>query len=94
MPPQNPLPTITSAPLPRDPFLGPSLTEIEARDSIVTVSVVASAATTSSAPTNSAAFPIAVAIPALVGGMALAVAGFGLYWWISRKKSREKRVGT
>jgi len=93
MPPQDPLPTITPPPLPRSFDFGPTPTELIERDSIVTVSVVASNAATSSAAKKATAFPFAVAIPALVGGMALAIAGFCLYWWIGRKQKREKRVG-
>jgi hypothetical protein len=35
---------------------------------------------------------VAVAIPALVGGMAVAIIGAGLWWWIAKKRRREKMV--
>lgn len=41
---------------------------------------------------GSQGFPVAVAIPALVGGMAIAIIGALGWWWWSRKKSRERRV--
>ena len=89
--PANPI--LSSASLPRAFTSTPTITELFERDTIVTVSVVASTAATSSSPPKKAtAFPFAVAIPALVGGMALAVGAFLLYWWIGRKKKREKRV--
>lgn len=47
--------------------------------------------TTSSGPTT-AAFPVAVAIPALVGGMLIAFAGAGFWWYHVRKRERERKV--
>lgn len=47
--------------------------------------------TTSSGPTT-AAFPVAVAIPALVGGMLIAFAGAGIWWYHVRKRERERKV--
>ena len=41
---------------------------------------------------QSKGFPVAVAIPALIGGMAIAILGALGWWWWSRKKSRERRV--
>ena len=92
MPAPRSLPTITPTPLRRTAQSGPTSTGLHERDSIVTVSVIASAAPTTSAAAQKSSFPFAVAIPALVGGMALAVLAFAIYWWLSRKQKEEKRV--
>jgi hypothetical protein len=57
-------------------------------------SVNTGAASTGGASSNSGnkGFPVAVAIPALIGGMAIAILGALGWWWYSRKKSRERRV--
>ncbi|CAD6572374.1 MAG: hypothetical protein TREMPRED_000509 [Tremellales sp. Tagirdzhanova-0007] len=85
-------PTITPGPL-RRTALSATPTGLHERDSIVTVSVIASAAPTSSSSSSAqkTSFPYAVAIPALVGGMALAGLVFAIYWWLSRKQKEEKR---
>ncbi|RXK41963.1 hypothetical protein M231_00684 [Tremella mesenterica] len=77
-----------------DPNLDPSPTMaemLEDRD-VVTVSVVASSDPTTTAVTTKSSFPVAIAIPALVGGMVLAVALFGLWYWISKRRKREHRM--
>ncbi|ORY31241.1 hypothetical protein BCR39DRAFT_558269 [Naematelia encephala] len=61
------------------------------RQSIVTVSVYASSdsTSTSAASTSSSSgssFPVKVAVPALIGGMALALIGFGLFLWLSKRR--------
>lgn len=35
---------------------------------------------------------MAVAIPALVGGMAAAFGAFGLWWWCSKRNKKQRRV--
>ncbi|WVR08666.1 hypothetical protein IAU60_005724 [Kwoniella sp. DSM 27419] len=90
VPPSGPILLVpTAAPAP-----GPVLAE---RQTYVTISVLkngnSSTADDGSSTTNkSNKFPVAIAIPALVGGMALALAGFGLWWWWTRKQKREKRA--
>jgi hypothetical protein len=93
-----PPPTTTYLPTPPSlPLLQtatPTTPLLEDRDTVVTISVIASnSAATSSAPAKAKAFPIAVALPALLGGMALAIGGFGLWWWISNKRKKERKVG-
>ena len=56
------------------------------------VTQVITASSTPSSAAKSKGFPVAVAVPALIGGMAVAVAGFLLFWWISKRRRREKRV--
>jgi hypothetical protein len=85
---------IKITPLPVPPAeitLAPTPILLEERQEIVTLSITASSSPTATAA-KSKSFPIAVAIPALVGGMALAVGGFLLYWWIAKRRRREKRV--
>lgn len=85
--------TITPLPVQVVATFFPTATDdLVKRQSIVTLSVTASQSPTA-APTKSKAFPVAVAIPALVGGMAVAIGGFLLWWWISKRRRREKRVG-
>ena len=83
MPPQL---TITSPPLPR---FDPSPTLLE-RQNIVTLSVTDTP--TPAATAKAASFPFAVAIPALIGGMALAVFGALMYLYCVRRKKRKRRV--
>lgn len=72
---------------------------MEARQFVTkTVEQGADASATGGSSTGSGAsqnkgFPVAVAIPALIGGMAIAILGALGWWWYSRKKSRERRVG-
>ena len=72
--------------------LNPSV-EVFKRQQIVTLSV-----TQSDVPTETAQpkqkFPVAIAIPALVGGMVLALVIFGLYLWIAKKRRRVNQVST
>jgi len=37
---------------------------------------------------------VAVAIPALVGGMAAAFGAFGLWWWCSKRNKKQRRVSS
>ena len=64
---------------------------MEKRQQIVTEMVTASASATAAAEKKKP-FPVTVAVPALVGGMALAIALFLLAWWIAKRRRREKRV--
>lgn len=70
--------------------------ELAARQQVTTISVVASSTPSGmSNPDTEPAkkgFPVAVAIPALVGGMAAAFAAFGLWWWCNKRSKRERRV--
>lgn len=68
---------------------------VHKRQSFVTVSVVANDTDTSTpanSSSNDSSFPVAIAIPALVGGMAVAIAVFGFWWWWSKRSKRVKRV--
>ena len=93
-----PAPLITAAP--RDafpdpePLPTPTVAQIlDEREDVVTVSVIASSeATSAAAASKSSGFPVKIAIPALVGGMALAVALFGLWYWLNKRRKRERRV--
>lgn len=86
-------PLITPAPVPRDL---PAATKLVVRQQVTTISVVASSApsgvNTGPDTSEKKGFPIAVAIPALVGGMAAAIAAFGLWWWCHKKSKKERRV--
>jgi len=74
------------------PFITDAATfTMNKRQQIVTEMITASASATA-APAQKKDFPIAVAVPALVGGMALAVGLFLLVWWIAKRRRREKRV--
>ena len=63
------------------------------RQQIVTEMITASASATAP-PAKKKAFPVTVAVPALIGGMALAVGLFFLFWWIAKRRRREKRVSS
>nr|XP_031862585.1 uncharacterized protein CI109_002083 [Kwoniella shandongensis]KAA5529657.1 hypothetical protein CI109_002083 [Kwoniella shandongensis] len=99
MAPSNPLlstPTLSLLfPEPTDAPINVAAALLVERQSYVTVSVVAndsgSSTTSASSTKKSGGFPVAIAIPALIGGMALAIAAFGLWWWLSKKKKRERR---
>ncbi|WWD07269.1 hypothetical protein V865_005366 [Kwoniella europaea PYCC6329] len=98
MPPPTALfPTLTvSLSSPNDILLGPTsppliLPILDKRQTYVTVSVVNNSTTDSTTSEKSSGFPVAIAIPALIGGMALALAGFGIWWWWTRKVKRERR---
>ncbi|WVF68017.1 hypothetical protein IAT40_002779 [Kwoniella sp. CBS 6097] len=88
-PPTESLPLLlpTTPPNPLLPII------LDKRQTYVTVSVMKN--TTSSTDDTTAkksGFPVAIAIPALVGGMALALAGFGIWFWWTRKVKRERRA--
>jgi hypothetical protein len=89
MPVPVPLPQIT--PLPTITLL-----DLVERQQITTISVVASSTPSGvndgSNNTEKKGFPVTVAIPALVGGMAAAFGAFGLWWWCSRRSKKERRV--
>ncbi|WWC72634.1 uncharacterized protein I206_106598 [Kwoniella pini CBS 10737] len=96
MAPPTPLsPTLTFAlpPLPLIPTSPPlSLPILDKRQTYVTLSVTKNSTDDSSSNTSSSSgFPIKIAIPALIGGMALALAGFGIWLWWTRKVKRERR---
>ncbi|WWC92368.1 uncharacterized protein L201_007325 [Kwoniella dendrophila CBS 6074] len=99
MPPPTPiLPTLTlslpvdSIPLdPTSPPLLDNLPILDKRQTYVTVSVVANNTNTNDTSSKSSSFPVAIAVPALIGGMALALAGFGIWYWWTRKIKRERR---
>lgn len=73
-----------------------TLLDLVERQQITTISVVASSTPSGvdsgSNTTEKKPFPVAVAIPALVGGMAAAIGAFGLWWWCSRRSKKERRV--
>lgn len=81
--------------VPRDP-LAPTPVVLVERQQVTTISVVASSTPSGMGGNNSApekkGFPVAVAIPALVGGMAAAIAAFGIWWWCHKRSKRERRV--
>lgn len=86
-----PLPAeITPAPLP----LPRALAMRQA--SIVTQTIVASTGISDPAnnqsSSSSGGFPVAVAVPALIGGMALALLGALGWWYWQRRKRREQKV--
>ncbi|WWC65238.1 uncharacterized protein I303_107855 [Kwoniella dejecticola CBS 10117] len=96
MAPPTPLtPTVTFAlpPLPlipTSPPLNPPI--LDKRQTYVTLSVTKNSTDDSSSGSSSASgFPVKIAIPALIGGMALALAGFGIWLWWTRKVKRERR---
>ncbi|KAK8850583.1 hypothetical protein IAR55_004502 [Kwoniella newhampshirensis] len=102
MPPSNPNPNPSPVisllfPEPTDaPELAPNLALLVERQSYVTISVIANDSSSSTTPASEpshkkSGFPVAIAIPALAGGMALAIAGFGLWWWLGKKKQKERR---
>ncbi|WVW80777.1 hypothetical protein I302_102763 [Kwoniella bestiolae CBS 10118] len=98
MPPPTPLiPTLTlsfpSNDIPLEPTTPPlALPILDKRQTYVTVSVMKNGTDDSTSSSNkSSGFPVAIAIPALIGGMALALAGFGIWWWWTRKVKRERR---
>jgi hypothetical protein len=88
-----PLPLITPAPAP-----AATLIELVERQQVTTISVIASSTPsgvdTGSNTTEKKGFPVTVAIPALVGGMAAAFGAFGLWWWCSKRNKRQRRVST
>ncbi|WRT70757.1 uncharacterized protein IL334_007756 [Kwoniella shivajii] len=99
MPPSPTLPTLTLSlpPLPLIPTSPPLIPPtLDKRQTYVTVSVVKnttdSDTSSSSSSNSSSGFPIKIAIPALIGGMALALIGFGIWWWWTRKIKRERRA--
>ncbi|ODN99564.1 hypothetical protein L198_03408 [Cryptococcus wingfieldii CBS 7118] len=62
------------------------------RSTFVTVSVIANDTSTSAPSSDSSSgFPVAIAIPALVGGMALAIGVFSFWWWWTKRSKRVKR---
>ncbi|OCF41242.1 hypothetical protein I317_04900 [Kwoniella heveanensis CBS 569] len=67
---------------------------LDKRQTYVTVSVMknTTSSTDDSTTAKKSSFPVAIAIPALVGGMALALAGFGIWFWWTRKMKRERRA--
>jgi len=73
----------------------PNLVLVE-RQQVTTISVVASSTPSGvdngSSTTEKKGFPVAVAIPALVGGMAAAFGAFGLWWWCTKRNKRQRRV--
>jgi hypothetical protein len=81
------------------PFPTPILLNdlVERQQQVTTISVVASSTPsgvdTGSNTTEKKGFPVAVAIPALVGGMAAAFGAFGLWWWCTKRGKRQRRVG-
>lgn len=81
--------------VPRDP-LAPTPVVLVERQQVTTISVVASSTPSGmggpSTEPEKKGFPIAVAIPALVGGMAAAIAAFGIWWWCHKRSKRERRV--
>ncbi|WVQ86099.1 hypothetical protein IAT38_008267 [Cryptococcus sp. DSM 104549] len=85
----SPHPFAQPTPAPPSPVSPP----IFKRQSYVTVSVVANDTSTSTASSSksSGGFPVAIAIPALVGGMALAIAACGFWWWWNKRSKRQKR---
>ncbi|WVQ95577.1 hypothetical protein IAU59_002674 [Kwoniella sp. CBS 9459] len=77
----------TSPPDPLSPII------LDKRQTYVTVSVMKNTtSSTDETASKKSGFPVAIAIPALVGGMALALAGFGIWFWWSRKMKRERRA--
>ena len=87
-----PLPQITTPPSTI------TLIDLVGRQQITTISVIASSTPSgvSSGNDNSEKkpFPVAVAIPALVGGMAAAFGAFGLWWWCSKRNKKQRRVSS
>ena len=85
-----PLPQITTPPSTI------TLIDLVGRQQITTISVVASSTPSGVSSGNDNAekkpFPVAVAIPALVGGMAAAFGAFGLWWWCSKRNKKQRRV--
>lgn len=73
-----------------------TLIDLVGRQQITTISVVASSAPSGVSSGNNTTekkpFPVAVAIPALVGGMAAAFGAFGIWWWCSKRSKKERRV--
>jgi hypothetical protein len=85
-----PLPQITTPPSTI------TLIDLVGRQQITTISVVASSTPSGVSSGNDTSekkpFPVAVAIPALVGGMAAAFGAFGLWWWCSKRNKKQRRV--
>lgn len=73
-----------------------TLIDLVGRQQITTISVVASSTPSGVSSGNNTSekksFPVAVAIPALVGGMAAAFGAFGLWWWCSKRNKKQRRV--
>lgn len=65
---------------------------VKRQATIVTQTVIASSSSSAAASSSGGGFPVAVAVPALVGGMALAILGALGYWWYYRRKQRERKV--
>ncbi|WVN89811.1 uncharacterized protein L203_105041 [Cryptococcus depauperatus CBS 7841] len=78
-------------------FSGPTPASIAAfvpvkRQSYVTVSVLASETPTAYGTNKKdSSFPIAIAIPALVGGVVVGLALFSLWWWWRKRSRRIKK---
>jgi hypothetical protein len=73
-----------------------TLIDLVGRQQITTISVVASSTPSGVSSGDDTSekkpFPVAVAIPALVGGMAAAFGAFGLWWWCSKRNKKQRRV--
>lgn len=83
---------ITPAPAPPLDTPTPTIQDLVKRQSITTLKVTQVPSGATSAVAEKKGFPVAVAVPALVGGMALAVLGFLGYWWLQKRRRRENQV--
>jgi hypothetical protein len=75
------------------PEITPLPRELIARQAtIVTQTVISGPSASATQAASGSAFPVAVAVPALIGGMALAILGAVGYWWYQRRRTRERKV--